>query len=149
MKQIEPIIEKLNDLLVLNEEVESTYKKASEKLKFADNIAYSKQRSLERAQFVKSLKIELAKLEDKVENAIVFKRRLQLVRSNLKTQLKIGDDLEFVSKVYEIEVLSSNKYDELLSQINLPLSLCRMLLKQRDSIEARLRILDRGEGVIV
>lgn len=149
MKQIEPIIEKLNDLLVLNEEVESAYKKASEKLKFADNIAYSKQRSLERAQFVKSLKKELAKLEDKVENAIVFKRRLQLVRSNLKTQLKIGDDLEFVSKVYEIEVLSSNKYDELLSQINLPLSLCRMLLKQRDSIEARLRILDRGEGVIV
>jgi hypothetical protein len=148
VKQIEPIIEKLNDLLVLNEEVGNAYKKASEKLKFADNIAYSKGRALERAEFVRLLKNELAKLENKVENAVVFKRRLQLVRSNLKKQLKIGDDLEFVGKVYEIEVLCSNKYDELLSQINLPLSLCRMLLKQRDSIEARLRILDRGEGVI-
>lgn len=149
MKNIAHIVEKLNDLLVLNEEVEIVYNKISEKLKFVDNKAYAKQRGVERAKFVGLLKKELVKIGgDAYENEIVLKRRNNLMRANYKKYFKIENDLDFISKVYEMEVLSVNKYDDLLAQINLPLTLCRMLLKQRDGIQARIHVIERGEPIV-
>ncbi|TYA70006.1 ferritin family protein [Seonamhaeicola marinus] len=148
MKNVTHIVEKLNDLLILSEEVENTYVKVSEKLKFTDNIAYSKKIGAERGKFVQFLKKELDKIDKGGETTLALKRRNHLIRTNYKKYFKIGNDLDFLEKVYEMEVLSVNKYDDLLSQINLPLTLCRMLLKQRDSIQARLHVIERGEPIM-
>lgn len=147
MKSTEHIVEKLNDLLLLNEEVENAYNKTSEKLKFFDNIAYAKERSLERVEFVRLLRKELEKLDKKDKNQIVLKRRFHFMRMNYRKFFKIENDLDFLDKVYEMEVLCVNKYNELLSQINMPLPLCRLLLKQQDSIQTRLHVIERGEPV--
>ncbi len=149
MKNTSHIVEKLNDLLILCEEVENAYVNVSEKLKFTDNIAYAKKRGEERGVFVKLLKKELLKIDKGEENTLVLKRRNHLMRTNYKKYFKIGNDLDFLDKVYEMEILTVNKYDDLLSQINLPLTLCRMLLKQRDSIQARIHVIERGEPLVV
>ncbi|WP_282134534.1 DUF2383 domain-containing protein [Seonamhaeicola maritimus] len=148
MKRIGQIVEKLNELVILNEEVENAYKKASSKLENNYTKTYAKEKSLERGEFVRFLKIELTKLEANDENLIALKRKFHMVRLNFRKFIKIENDAEFLGKVYEIEVLSINKYDDLLSQINLPLTLCKLLLKQRDFLQARLHVMERGELVV-
>jgi len=142
------IVEKLNDLLILSEEIETTYINVIELLKFNDNINYSKKAAIERGKFVKLLKKQLNKIDKNDESSLAFKRRNHLVRSNYKKLFKVTNDLDFIDKVHEIELLCINKYDDLLSQINIPLPLCRMLLKQRDSIQTRVHIIERGEPIM-
>lgn len=148
LKQTDYIVEKLNDLVILNEEIESAYNKASNELKFADNVAFSKQSASQRNKFIQVLNKELKRYDENNEMQIVLKRRFHLIRTNFKQQVKIGNDLDFLSKVYSNELLCVNKYDELLSQINLPLSLCRALLKQRDIVQARIHLIERGEPIV-
>ncbi|WP_299553736.1 DUF2383 domain-containing protein [Seonamhaeicola sp.] len=148
MKQIEYILEKLNDLLILNEEVENAYNKASNKVTNTNYKTFSNERSQERAEFVRLLKGELNKLEAKGGN-LAEKRRAHVVRLNFRNFLKIENDTEFLRKVYDMELLSLNKYDELLTQMNLPLKLCRLLLKQRDNIQARLYVMERENEIVI
>ncbi|WP_406682640.1 hypothetical protein N1F78_08030 [Seonamhaeicola sp. MEBiC1930] len=145
MKQINHILERLNELIILNEEVENAYVRASKSLVNSHNKTYATERGQEREKIVNLLKIELSKIEKSEANALAIKRKFHLMRLNFRKYFKIENDPGFYVKVYEIEILSINKYDELLSQINLPLSLCRLLLKQRDSLQARLHIIERGE----
>ena len=148
MKQIEQILEKLNDLLILNEEVENAYTKANHIVTNAFHKSFSKEKSQERGRFVKSLKNELNKIEKKAGN-IALKRRDHVVRLNFRSFLKIENDNRFIRKVYEIELLSIQKYDELLAQMNMPLSLCRLLLKQRDQIQEKLYIMERDNEILI
>lgn len=149
VKRIENILEKLNDLLILNEEVENTYAKAINKVTDSFYKQFSNERSLERAEYIKSLKVELSKLERKARNPIALKRRDHIVRLNFREFLKIENHNKFLRKVYEIELLSVQKYDELLTQMNMPLSLCKLLLKHRDNIQARLYEMERDNEVII
>lgn len=147
MKHIEFILEKLNDLLILNEEVEKAYNKASNMVEDSYYKAFSKERSIERGEFARLLKKELRKLEGKSDNLIAIKRRGQLIRTNYKSSLKIENESGFLARIYDIELLSVRNYDEFLSQMNLPLSLCKLVLKQRDIIQTRLHAIERGEEI--
>ncbi|APY10604.1 hypothetical protein BWZ22_04840 [Seonamhaeicola sp. S2-3] len=149
MKRIDNILEKLNDLLILNEEIENAYTKAINMLTDSFYKQFSNERSLERSGYVKSLKNELHKLEKKAENPVALKRRDHVVRLNFRNFLKIEDENKFLRKVYDIELLSVQKYDELLTQMNMPLSLCKLLLKHRDNIQARLFEMERDNEVII
>ena len=149
LKQIEFILEKLNDLLILNEEVERAYSKASKMVGDKDYKAFSKKRSLERAAFASVLRNEFSKLEGKSKNLMALKRRGQLVRLKYKNSLKIEKESGFLARIYDIEVFSIKNYDEFLTQMNLPLSLCKIVLKQRDQIEVALHAMERGEEIFV
>lgn len=149
MKRIDNILEKLNDLLILNEEIENAYTKAINMVTDSFYKQFSNERSLERKGYVNSLKKELNKLEKKAGNAVALKRRDHVVRLNFRNFLKIEDENKFLRKVYDIELLSVQKYDELLAQMNMPLSLCKLLLKHRDNIQARLFEMERDNEVII
>ncbi|MFY0713304.1 DUF2383 domain-containing protein [Seonamhaeicola sp. NFXS20] len=149
MKRIDNILEKLNDLLILNEEIENAYTKAINMVTDSFYKQFSNERSLERSGYVKSLKNELSKLEKKAGNPVALKRRDHVVRLNFRNFLKIEDENKFLRKVYDIELLSVQKYDELLAQMNMPLSLCKLLLKHRDNIQTRLFEMERDNEVII
>lgn len=149
VKHKEYIIEKLNDLLVLNQEIKNSYSKVSNKVTNPHYKTFSNKRSLEHEEFARLLENELNKVKEQNKNFLAVKRRSQIVRLNFKKQLKFADESSFYDKVFEIQLLALKEYDEFLALMNLPLPLCKSVLKQRDSIQVRMYAIERGDGIDV
>lgn len=149
MKGSNNFLSKLNELIIMNEEVEKTYKKIQKNTSNEEFIPFFKDKIEVRNQFGQLLLKEVNKLGDKEQESIMLNRRNKLIRSSLKKSLQINDELNLQNEVYRIEQFSVEKYNELLMEMNLPLKLCKLLIRQRDIIQYTSRLIERGEAFVV
>lgn len=139
---------KLKDLLFMNQEVQKTFLKVQ-----SDSIDYGlksffKAKVTERNTFGKLLQAELNKLEAKAKTSILMQNRSHYFRSpNLKNVLQIHRDLDLFNQVYKVLQVSIKKYNALLMEIDLPLSLCKLLIKQRDRIQSSLDLIKQEVAI--
>lgn len=139
---------KLKDLLFMNQEVQKTFLKVQ-----SDSIdhglkSFFKAKVTERNTFGKLLQAELNKLEAKAKTSILMQNRSHYFRSpNLKNVLQIHRDLDLFNQVYKVLQVSIKKYNALLMEIDLPLSLCKLLIKQRDRIQSSLDLIKQEVAI--
>ncbi|TGV02826.1 DUF2383 domain-containing protein [Flavivirga rizhaonensis] len=143
MKKENKILVKLNDIFLMNKVIEKTYIKTYEKVSDINIKALLKEKSLERYNFSEILQNEIKKLGADVEESIMSKRRYHFYMRSFSNLLQLEDNIGLLNAVYKIELLCIEKYNELLQEINLSLSLCRLLVKQRDHIQYGLRLIKK------
>ncbi|MEN3323293.1 DUF2383 domain-containing protein [Mariniflexile soesokkakense] len=149
MKSSEKILSKLNNLLIMNYEVEKVYLKALD-LATDDNLkAFFRERGFERNEFGRQLRAELKKLDGKPKKFDGLSRSFDSVFTNFRDYILLNLEDDLMEEVYSLKRLSIEKYNELLREINLPLSTCKLLVKQRDSIYGNMNAMKRQEEFVV
>ncbi|GAA3634305.1 DUF2383 domain-containing protein [Flavivirga jejuensis] len=143
MKKENKILVKLKDVFLMNEVIEKVYTKACEKVSNTNIKAFLKEKSLERYSFGKMLQNEIEEFDTDVEDPIMSKRRYHLYMRDFNNLLKLENTGDLLNSIYRIELLCIEKYNELLREINLSLSLCRLLVKQQDKIQYGLRLIKK------
>lgn len=148
MKDCEKIIKQLNDLLIMNYEIEKIYEQALECVSNDNLKTFFRERGFERNEFGKQLRGEIEKLNGSPkilgETSKVFYR----IKMNFSNFLLLESENELLLEVYKIKYLSIKAYNDLLMELNLPLALCRILVKHRDHIKANLSEMKRKEKFI-
>lgn len=149
MKRLERILEKMNDLLIMNCEVEKIYFELLDKTHDKDLKAFFSERGFERREFGKDLKLEILKLDGEPKYSVGLKSDFYKYWMNFRNFLLLDDEKNITQEVYGLTVFSVRKYNELLSEMSLPLSTCKLLMKQRDRIEEGMVVLKRQEEAYV
>jgi len=148
MKHSDRIFEKVNNVLTSNYEAEKIYSEISRTISGESLKIFFKERKIRRNNFNKVLINELDRHNIIPKSATTFsnynnKKKLKGSGVNL---LNNGD--QFLSEVIRLKNESLNRYNDLLLELSLPLSLCKALSKQRDDIQAAMLILAK-EGELV
>lgn len=143
MKRKTEILVKLNDVFLMNEVIKKTYTKACEKVFNLNIKIFFRERSLERYSFGEMLQNEIKKFDTDVEESIMSRRRYHLYMRRFNNLLQLESDSDLLNSIYKIELTCIEKYNELLGEINLSLSLCRLLIKEQDNIQYGLRLIKK------
>lgn len=149
MKTSEKILAKLNNLLIMNYQIETMYLEAHEMA--ADNHlkAFFRERGLERNDYNRQLKTEIIKLEGKPKKFNGLSSNFDKMWHEFKTLLLLNNEDDLMDVVYALKRMSIEKYNDVLREINLPLSVCKLLVKQRDSIYSNMNAMKRHEEFVV
>ncbi len=149
MKSSEKILKKLNNLLILNYEIETVYLDALDLA--ADNHlkAFFRERGFERNEFSRQLRSEIVKLKSKPKQFKGLSANFDKIWTNFKDFVLLNNEADLMEMVYGLKRLSIEKYNELLMEINLPLSVCKLLVKHRDSIYSNMNAMKRHEEFVV
>lgn len=148
VRRYDKIVTKLNDLLLMNHQVGKTFFKLQNNVGDDSLKSYFDKKVIERNQFGELLQEELKKIETKVDTLpLMQNRRNHLRMLNLKKVLHIENNLDLFKQVYKVLQLSIKKYNELLMEMHLPLSLCKLLIKQRDHIQSSLDLIKKEAAV--
>lgn len=149
MKSFEKILGKLNNLLIVNYEVEKIYSEALD-LATDDNLkAFFRERAFERNEFGRQLRGEMVKFGGKPKKINGLSSDFDRMWTNFKNYILLNNEYDLMEEVYKLKTKSIEKYNELLSEINLPLSTCKLLVKQRDSIYSNMNAMKRQEEFVV
>lgn len=142
------ILKKLNALLIMNYEVEQAYFEAYKCVNKEDLKSYFKALSRERNEFDKTLRLEIDKFNGELPSLGTASRVSPKIEINFRDSLFLGNEMNLINEVYEIKYLTVEAYDNLLIERGAPLSLCKLLVKQRDQIQDGLIAIKR-ESVFV
>ncbi|MFG6687232.1 DUF2383 domain-containing protein [Mariniflexile sp. HNIBRBA6329] len=149
MKSSEKILGKLNNLLIMNYEVEKIYSEALD-LATDDNLkAFFRERGFERNEFGRQLRDEIVKLNGKPKPLNVLSGNFDNILANFKNYILLNNEYDLMEEIYNLKTKSIEKYNELLMEINLPLSVCKLLVKQRDSIYSNMNAMKRQDEFVV
>lgn len=148
MKHSDRIFEKVNNVLTSNYEAEKIYSEISRTISGESLKMFFKERKIRRNNFNKVLINELDRHNIIPKSATTFsnynnKKKLKGSGVNL---LNNGD--QFLSEVIRLKNESLNRYNDLLLELSLPLSLCKALSKQRDDIQGAMLILAKEEELV-
>jgi len=149
MRNKEKILNKLNDLLITNQGLEDIYEEASKAVVGESLKAFFTERAEERRRYNQKLSKEMEKL---VGNAKPLKNSANgsyKVSMAFRNLIFMKDHRLIVNEVCRIKEISINKYNALLSELNLPLSLCKLLSAQRDNIQSNMNAIRRLEHLII
>mgnify|MGYP000280081388 CR=1 FL=1 len=149
MKRLVRILEKMNDLLVMNGEAEKIYFELVENTVEKDLKETFKESGFEKNEFATDLKLEILKLNGEPNYSENLKSDLYKYWMNLRNFLLFEDEKNLIQEVCNLKALSIKKYNELLSEISLPLSTCKLLVRQRDIIEQGMVTLQRQKEAFV
>ena len=148
MKRSDRIFEKVNNLLTANYKAEKIYSEISRTISGEPLKMFFKERKIKRHNFNKVIINELDR------HNIIPKAATTLGNYNTKMKLKdSGINLLNSGDQFQIEVIrlkneSLNRYNDLLLELSLPLSLCKALSKQRDDIQSAMLILSKDEELV-
>lgn len=142
-KRYDKILIELNDLFLMNHQVGKIFLKIQDHVVDGSLKSFFKEKEVERNEFCKLLQNESNKLEEKIDNSIMLNRRNHLTKLNLKKLFHFNKDLDLFMQVNRIMQLSIDKYNELLMEMNMPLSLCKLLVRQRDSVQSSMYLIER------
>ena len=149
MKYSEKIIEKLNDLLIMNYEVEKIYLEALKNVTDNTLKTFFRERGLERYEFSIELKNEIKTLDGNPKLLGELSKDFYQVKMNFRNLIFLENQNDLLDEVFSLKKVSIDKYNQLLMEPNLPLQLCKILIRQRDSIQAKLRALKRESTFVV
>lgn len=149
MRNREKILNKLNDLLVTNEGLENIYEEASKAAVGESLKTFFAERAEERRKYNQKLGVEMKKLlgdSSLPKGSANGSYKISMAFRNL---IFMKDHNLIVNEICRIKEISINKYNALLSELNLPLSLCKLLSAQRDNIQSNMNAIKRLEHLIV
>jgi len=148
MKHSDRIFEKINNLLKANYQAEKIYSEIFRTTSGESLKKFFKERKIKRHDFNKVLINELDRHNIIPKSATTFSNynnKIKLKDSGINL-LNNGD--QFLSEVIRLKNESLNRYNDLLLELSLPLSLCKALSKQRDDIQAAMLILTKEEELV-
>ncbi|KJD33800.1 hypothetical protein PK35_03340 [Tamlana nanhaiensis] len=148
MRYVKKILGQLNDLLLVNFEVEKIYSDVIDEVTDDSLRLFFKERALERNEFSKRINIEIEALGETPERIGALSKNFYKIKTKFKNLAFVKNESDLLDEVFNLKQDSINKYNEVLMQPHLPLKLCKILVKQRDSIQATLRVLKREYAVV-
>lgn len=143
MRYSERFSNKINDLLIINDEVEKIYLVAFKNVDDEELKVFFKEHQLKSYEFSKELR-------DEIFRHNIVPRSVNVLNIYYKNQMDIqnNDSLKsqnnILIEVFNLIKVNIDAYNELLMEISLPLSLCKILVKQRDSIQSTMRVFERN-----
>jgi uncharacterized protein (TIGR02284 family) len=149
MKYSEKTIGKLKQLMMINDEAEKIYLYAISAVSKKSLKAFFSVRVNERRAHVKLLSDEIKRLNGNLEDIKTTKADFPQVYKYLKKMLLKNNENDLLEAVYFLEKRSIDKFNAVLSEPGLPLSTCKILIKQKDTIEASLYSIKRREDELV
>lgn len=149
MKYSEKTISKLKQLMMINEEAEKIYLNAFSTVKSKSLKGFFRKRVIERKSHVKLLGNEIIRLNGSLGETKSTKTDFPQVHKYLKKMLLKNNENDLLEAVYFLEKRSIDKFNAVLSEPGLPLSTCKILIKQKDTIEASLYSIKRREDELV
>ncbi|OBQ55127.1 hypothetical protein VQ01_10405 [Tamlana sp. s12] len=136
MKTKEKFISNLNSLLIMNAEVEKIYTELVDKVSDEDLKTFFSQQGKQRREFTKDLKAKIVSLGGSYENKGRVQSELYKFWMNIRNFVMFNKSEEsLMNEVRDMQGLTINKYNDLLRMLGLPLSICKLLIKQRDRIQ--------------
>jgi uncharacterized protein YdaT len=139
---------KLNDLLNINYEVEKIYLEIFKSISNEAMKRFFKERQIKRNEFSAELRNEISKHNIAPQSVNVLSKYYNQDQVNNRKK-DFSDNKDYLLfEVLKLKKESIDKYNELLRENSLPLSLCRALVKQRDNIQDTMRVLDR-ENILI
>lgn len=149
MKQMESILVKMNDLLIMTNEVEKIYRELLSKTEDTELKPILRDWGFERNEFGKDLKLEILKLGGVPTYTERIHAHLYKYWMNFRNFLLLEDDINLLNELHTLKALNVKKYNDILQEISLPLSTCKLLIKQRDLIENAMDMMERQQSLIV
>jgi len=149
MKRLDRILDKMNDLLIMNSEAEKIYFELVDNTVEKNLKATFRESGFERNEFGRDLKLEILNLNGEPRYSEKTISDLYKYWMNLRNFLLFEDEKNLLHEIYNLKALSVKKYNELLSEISLPLSTCKLLIRQRDAIEDGMVMLKRKHEAYV
>lgn len=148
MKKTELFLEKLNGLLMMNYEAEKIYAELVDGIKDYELKTFFKTKGLDYMQFGKELKLEIIKLGGTPELFGDLSPDFYKYWMNFRNFILLDDEKDILHEVYNLESLMAKRYNELLREISLPLSTCKLLAKHKDVIQSGIGIIIRQEAEV-
>jgi hypothetical protein len=152
IKHSEKVISKANNLLRMNYEAEKMYTDAYNIVKEDDLKYFFRELALEKGKFIKALQKETVYLSDKLESfegLNKLSRTYYIFWKNLRPLLKENNTPELIDQICNINEWSIVNYNDLLQEFNLSLSLCKLLVEQRDLLQYKINTLKVREALEV
>lgn len=148
MKNTEKFIEKLNALLIVNYEIEKIYAELIASLKDPELKTFFKTKILEHCTFGRELKLEIIKLGGEPKLFGGLSHDFYKFWMNFRNFVLLYDEKDILHEVYNLQSLIGKKYNDLLREISLPLSTCKLLAKHRDVIQSGMDAIERQESEV-
>ncbi|MEP3838150.1 MAG: DUF2383 domain-containing protein [Algibacter sp.] len=137
MKYSEKLLKGLNDLLTLNLEVEKIYMEALSAVSDTELKTFFTESGLERNEFGKELKAEMEMYNTEME--LKFDGKLEngfyVTWMNFRRLFLFEDKINLYEEICKLKELTIRKYDNLLSQKELPHSTIKVLEHHKAKIQ--------------
>ncbi|MEL0454911.1 DUF2383 domain-containing protein [Flavobacteriaceae bacterium SZ-1-7] len=145
---MEKVLKKLNDLLVSNHEHENIYQEAFKAIDDEELKSFFQEQRNVRKMYSEQLCLEIEKLVGKSKFSEAVSKESYKVSMNFRNLIFLKDYSLLLNEVYRIKRATISKYNALLNELNLPLSVCKLLVEQRDGIQATMNAIKRSENLI-
>lgn len=140
---------KLNNLLNINYEIEKIYLEALENVTDDNLKTFFRARGYERLEFGNELRLEIEKFGGvPIHSGLISNNGLYKIWMNFKNLVLMENEGNLLDEVYKLKELNVEQYNNLLREMNVPLSICKLLVKQRDAIEATMNAIKRHEAFV-
>ncbi|WP_242203988.1 DUF2383 domain-containing protein [Aestuariivivens insulae] len=152
MKLSDKVVTKMNNLLMLNYEVEKMYLDAFDIVEDERLKVFFRERAFERNESARALRGQIIKLgfEPKSFDRLnKLSNRYYIIWKNIRPLLKEGNIPELLDQVCSVKQWSMDNYNSLLQEINLPLSLCKLLASQRDLLQSNMHTIKAREALVI
>ncbi|MEJ2113103.1 MAG: DUF2383 domain-containing protein [Flavobacteriaceae bacterium] len=146
MRYSENFSNKLNDLLNMNYEVEKIYLEAFNSVTDDTLKTFFKDRQNKRREFSLELRNEIEDLNIAPRSVNILSKYYHKNQMNIKDDDLLNDNENILLEIFGLLQTSINSYNDLLQEINLPLSLCKILIRQRDNIQDTMRVFQREDA---
>ncbi len=148
MRYLERNLIRLNELLHLNYELEELYHETSKETTDDGLQVFLMQRALERKAYSEALKNQIVQMAGKPTD---YEGLGGLQKRNLvqfKQLLEIQDIIELLHQICKVEALSVVSYNIFLQERHVPLSICKLLIEQRDKIQYTINSIKVKEALV-
>ena len=149
MKHLGKIFRMLNELLIMNQEIEIIYLEAHDIVNDEDLKTFFRERNFERNEFGRDLKKEVVKLGGNPKGLNDLSDRYYKGWMKFKKLLDTNNEFELLNEISKTKRLNIAAYNKLLQERNLPLSLCKLLVKQRDGVQMSLNALRTKNAIVI
>lgn len=146
MRNSKEILRQLNELLIMNAEIEKIYIEALNNVNDKDLKTFFRERGFERNQFSRDLKQEIENIGGKAEFTTLTDKGFYVVWMNFRKLYDNEKDL--MDEVCGLKELTIEKYNKLLAEIHLPLSVFRLIEKQKEDILQTLRAIKTKNALV-
>lgn len=139
---------KLNNLLNMNYEIEKIYLEALEHVTDDNLKTFFRARGYERHEFGNELRLEIEKFGGNSVHSGPISRDLYKIGMHFRNLMLMENESDLLDEVFKLKQLNLEHYNDLLREMNMPLSICKLLVKQRDAIETTMHAIKRHEAFV-
>ena len=148
----EKVIVKANNLLKMNQEAEKIYSDDHNIVDDNNLKSFFGELAFERNEFYRALQretIKLGEVPQSFEGLNKLSRAYHIIWKDLRPLLKQNNTPELLDQICNIKEWSIDNYNNLLQEFNLSLSLCKLLVEQRDLLHSKMNRIKVNETLTV